>query len=221
MDSDNMNQKPMAFVFVVWLITLITIILAAVAWGENLSWHFSGITIYKIFPIFGLIAFSLLWSQYIARALRQFFKIRPKALKTYLSVSGYFVLLAILLHPGLFIYKLWSDGFGFPTGSYTYYVAPTLKWVVLLGSFNLLILLIFELNRIFAKHAWWHYYTYIVDLIMFSILYHALELGTQLRVEHWYQAVFYVYGITYLIALAYIYYHRFAVKNPQAVLDKT
>jgi hypothetical protein len=192
-----------------WSISFASVTLAIIVWGQHLRWHIIGSSTYLLFPIFGLVAFSLLWSQYISSATRQYFKLDRAALASYFKVNGYLVLAAILLHPGLLIWQLWRDGGGFPPGSYLHYVLPGLKFAVILGTINLTILLLFETRRVFAKYPWWQYFRCIVDLVMFSVFYHALRLGTQLHTG-WYRKVWYFYGLTLLIALIYTYKIRFS-----------
>jgi len=198
--------------FIAWAVTAIVVILGIIAWALPLKWHIFGTSIYLLFPIFGLVAFSLMWAQYINSAVRQYLGLESSVLQQYTNVIGYLVLVAILLHPGLLIYQLWRNGFGLPPGSYLHYVLPNLKAFVILGSINLVVLLLFELRRVLAKYSWWHYYTYLIDIAMFSIFYHALKLGTQIQ-GGWYRKVWFFYGISLLVAILYIYKKRFLFKQ--------
>jgi hypothetical protein len=191
-----------------WCITLISIVLAVIVWGQSLRWHVFGTSTYLLFPIFGLIAFSLLWSQYVSTALRQCFKADSSALANYFTITGWLVLAAILLHPGLLIWQLWRDGAGLPPNSELHYVLPGLRGFVILGMINLTIFLLFELRRIFSKQSWWRPFTYIVDLAVLLVFLHGLKLGTQLQTG-WYRKIWFFYGFSFLVSLAYIYRNRF------------
>ncbi|HUC88260.1 MAG TPA: hypothetical protein VMR95_03885 [Candidatus Binatia bacterium] len=201
------NRQLTAKIFA-WVITLATALLAIIVWGNSLQWHIFSESTYTLFPVFGLIAFSLLWSQYITLAVKYYFKFDGAVFAQYYNITGWLVLLAILLHPGLLIWQLWRSGRGLPPNSYLHYVIPSLKGAVILGMINLTILLLFELRRIFAKHSWWRVFTYVVDIVMFSIFYHGLRLGTQLQTG-WYRKVWFFYGGVFLIALLFIYRCRF------------
>lgn len=209
--SDTVNQHLLPYWLVYVLIyglSIITIILAILAWGSFLQWHIAGVSNYGLFPIFGLIAFSLLWSQYITLALRDLLHIDNKLLKPYFMITGYLILVAILLHPGILIWQLWRDGHGLPMRSYFNYVNHSLRWFTILGTINLTILLFFEARRWLAKKRWWRYVTYVVDLVVISVYIHALKLGTQVNYVSWYHKVWYVYGILLILALSFIYYQR-------------
>lgn len=196
-----------------WILTATVILLAAVAWGQFNHWHIFPISTLNLFPLFGLVAFSTMWSQYMVSAGRQLLKVDSSAVKTYYSATGYVVLSAILLHPGLLTWQLWRNGDGFPPGSELSYVLPGLKAFVILGIINLTILLLFELRRFFADRSWWRYMTYLVDVVMLSIFVHALRLGDQ--VQHgWFRGVWLFYGASLVVCLAYIYNQRFSSKRP-------
>ena len=181
------------------LSTLVSL-LAVFAWGQSYGWQLSHLSVYQLFPLFGLLAFSLLWSQYIAGAL-QLFTQPAGQLQRYFTVTGYAVLLAILLHPGLLVYQRFHDGYGLPPGSYLSYVAPSLQWVALLGTVSFFILLAYELHRWFSGKSWWRYVSYLTDAAVLAIFYHSLRLGSQLM-SGWFRDLWYVYGLTLVLALA-------------------
>lgn len=203
-----MNKKANRFTLSVacWAIGLGVAGLAIVAWGQSLRWRFDGPLAYLLFPLCGLLAFSLMWSHYVAGVLRRVGKAEKAAIQTYLSLTGYAVLLLICLHPGLLIWQLWRDGFGLPPDSYLQnYVAPSLRWVAMLGTVSLIIFLAYELKRWFKDKLWWKYIVYAGDLAMVAIFYHALRLGTQTQAG-WYKWVWLFYGITLVGSLGFIYY---------------
>jgi len=196
----------------VWSLTTATVALAVLAWGEGVHWQIFPISTLGLFPLFGLTAFSIMWSQYMASAGRQLLKLNSAVLKRYYDITGYIVLIAILLHPGLLTWQLWRNGGGLPPGSELSYVLPSLKAFIILGMINLIILLLFELRRVFASRHWWRYMTYLVDIVMLSIFVHAFRLGSQIQ-SGWFRAVWLFYGASLIICLAYIYNQKFVTKR--------
>ena len=191
-----------------WGLSLITCAVAFIAWGQGNRWHFDDLSSYNLFPLFGLLAFSLMWSHYIIAAVRQYTGIEKKYIQSYFSATAWAVLAFILLHPGLLIWQLWRDGFGLPPGSYLRnYVAPNAAWAALLGSVSLFIFLAYELHRKFKQKPWWKYVQYLSDIAMFFIFFHALRLGRQLRPD-WFRMVWWVYGVSLAAALLYNYAGR-------------
>lgn len=186
-----------------WGLSAVVSILAIIDWGCSFAWQFKGLSTYQIFPIFGLLAFSIMWSHYMMGLINRL--VFPKAqLKSYFRWTGYLVLLFIVLHPGLLIYQRFRDGFGLPPGSYESYVMPSMAWITLLGSVCLLIFLAFELHRWFGKRSWWKYVVYTGDAAMVAIFYHGLQLGSQTH-SGWYKTVWLFYGVSLILVLGYNY----------------
>lgn len=199
-----MQQKQ--FTIGIWAITTIVCGIALVAWTQQ-NIGTGTITVYDIFPLFGLLAFSLMWMHYISGALKRKFGFANDAhiLKPYFTITSGMVLGLILLHPGLFYYQLWADGLGLPPGSYMQvYVEPSLRMAIVLGTLSLGAFLVFELKRKFSDKAWWKYIEYINIVAMFAILYHGFTLGGELG-EGWFRGLWIIYGAVLLAAVSYNY----------------
>lgn len=151
-----------------------------------------------------------MWSHYIVSAKRTYLKIPKEVTTKYFSYTSLAVLISILLHPGILIWRLWRDGFGLPPNSYlSNYVAVGSRWAALFGTFAWFIFLAYEFHRKFRSRSWWKYVEYGSDAAMIAIFFHALELGRNLQAG-WFRKVWIFYGITYVLALIYIrtYKHR-------------
>jgi hypothetical protein len=193
-----------------WSLSLLAALVAFIAWGQGVHWQVIGVSSYELFPLFGLIAFSVMWSHYVISAIRQYIRVPKEKLKTYIEVTSWVVLLAIIAHPGLLEWQLWRDGLGLPPGSVLQeYVAPGLRWAALLGMVSLLVFLTYEFRRKFDQSSWWKYVIYATDAAMLAIFVHGMKLGSLLQ-NGWLKYVWYFYGATLLIALAFIYYYRFS-----------
>lgn len=189
---------------IAWSLSAVVAIVAFVAWGHSLAWNFSALSPYLVFPLLGLLAFSLMWSHYmIGFAKRTVWK--DQTLQSYFRYTGYAVLVAIVLHPSILIYQRFRDGYGLPPRSYETYVAPGMAWITLLGTASLLTFLAFELHRFYENRSWWPYVVSAGDVAMLAIFYHGLRLGSQLH-GGWFRMVWLFYGVTLVIALGYKYY---------------
>lgn len=188
-----------------WILAFAVAVLAVVVWsGERLG--SSSLTVYKVFPLLGLVAFSLMWTHYAVGALRRYYGLESGALKQYYRSTSWLVLALILLHPGLLIYQLKADGFGLPPKSYlTVYGEPMMKFAIMLGTISLLIFLAFEFKKKFQKKSWWKFVEYAQILAMGLIFYHGLTLGRELSVS-WYRALWFIYGISLIAAVIYNYW---------------
>jgi hypothetical protein len=189
-----------------WLLAAFVVVSAAAVWyqGRELD---ESITIYDVFPPLGLMAFGLMWTHFIMGALRRYSEAPKRTRDVYMIVSMGIVLALIVLHPGLLWLGLYLDGFGLPPVSYlTAYQTQLLA--VLLGSLGLTIFLAFELKRWFGRKKWWRFIEWAQIIGMTAIFFHALQLGNELRTD-WYALVWWLYGITLLIAIIYtVIYNR-------------
>jgi hypothetical protein len=201
--KSNPDNYPGVANWLPWFLTMLVAFLAIYVWGHSFGWAASAINAYQFFPVLGLMAFSIMWSHYITGALKPLF-IPSANLKDYYRLTGYAVLVLIVLHPGILIYQRFRDGYGLPPHSYQSYVAPSVAWVTLLGSVSLLIFLSFELHRFFKDRSWWKYVTGAGDAAMIAIFYHGLRLGSQLQ-GGWYRYVWLFYGVTLIAAIIYKY----------------
>lgn len=181
-------------------------LLAVVVWaGERLDG--GALTAYDWFPLLGLLAFSLMWTHYIVGAIRRKLGLEKSANKLYTRLTGVVVLALILLHPGLLIFQLNRDGFGLPPSSYVQvYAEPMMRGAIMLGTIALLIFLAFECKKWWGEKSWWRFVEYAQLLAMGLIFYHGLTLGRELSVG-WYQAVWYLYGISLFAAVVYNYWY--------------
>jgi hypothetical protein len=73
---------------------------------------------------------------------------------------------------------------------------------------SLLVFLAYECRRKFDHRPWWRFVGYATDIAILAIFYHGLRLGSQLQAG-WLLGVWFFYGITLIISLAYIYYKKF------------
>ncbi|HEY5442823.1 MAG TPA: hypothetical protein VIJ68_04755 [Candidatus Saccharimonadales bacterium] len=201
------NQEQWS-VIAAWSLAAIVSTLAIIVWGQYYQWHIWPISSYQLFPVLGLLAFSIMWSHYMAVALRTYLQLDAKVLASYFRLTGYAVLVLICLHPGILIYQRFRDGYGLPPHSYESYVAPGLGWVTLIGTASLLVFLAFELRRVYGQRSWWHYVADLSDAAMLAILYHGLRLGSYLQ-RGWFRGVWAFYFVTLVAALAYKYIRRY------------
>ena len=186
-----------------WILSSVVAAVAIYVWGSSFNWQFSGLSTYQIFPVLGLLAFSLMWAHYMTGLMRRTF-LKGVNLSQYFNWTGYVVLVAIVLHPGLLTYQRWRDGFGLPPGSETGYVANGMAWIVVLGMTSLLVFLAFEFRRWFSHKKWWKFVPMAGDIAMIAIFYHGLELGTQTHIG-WFRTVWWFYGLSLIGVLIFTY----------------
>lgn len=189
-----------------WALCGIVTLLGLYVCGQSFDWSFGHLSTYQIFPVLGLLAFSIMWTHYMVGLMHRTF-LKGADLRSFFSWTGYAVLVLLVFHPGLLIFQRFVDGFGLPPGSYKSYVAPGVAWLTMLGSVCLLIFLAFEFKRWFDNKKWWPYVLILNDIAMVAIFYHGLRLGSQIQID-WFKYIWWFYGITLILALAHKYTMR-------------
>jgi hypothetical protein len=202
---DGFMTRANILVATAWASSAAVSVAAIAAWGQTYSWRLDHISTYQLFPLFGLLAFSLMWAHYALSAARRYFGLERTVLARYFEVTSLAVLVTIVLHPSLLVWQLWRDGFGLPPGSYLRYVGRGLHIAVFLGSVSLFMFLAYELRRWFIERSWWHFMGYVSDLAMAFIFYHALRLGAGLHIG-WFRALWFFYGVSLAVVLGFNYY---------------
>lgn len=189
------------------IVTVMLVLPSLLAWLQRYSDRIPNVTVYQLFPLLGLLAFSLMLAHVVVGTVNAFAHVESGAIKRYYQYTGYVVLACILLHPGLFIWQLYRDGYGFPPGSYLNYVENSMRAFVLLGTISLVIFLLFELKRKYGSSSWWQYIERASDTALVLIFIHGLFLGSSIQ-NGWFRVVWLVYGVLLLSCLVYAFIQR-------------
>lgn len=190
-----------------WTLSFLVVGLGTLAWYQTLPRGIGAMTNYQLFPLFGILAFSVMWSHYIVGAIRRYAVVDKRYLQTYFSGTAYFVLIMLLLHPGLLLLQLQQDKAGLPLT----YVHPDLRIYVVLGMVAWVAFLTYELHRFYGERSWWRYVVIASDIAMILVLIHGFKLSSQLM-PSWFTILWVVYGITLVAVIAYGYRARWLNK---------
>ncbi len=205
-----MNREG-AFERVRWALGIgLSVFLIVVWFYDRQATNHGSWSLYDIFPVFGLLAFTLMWTQFALGALRRLLKIEAKR-SQYMTVTATIVLGLLLSHVGLLWFALWRDGFGLPPQSYlTVYSYKLLA--VLAGSFGLAAFLVYELKRwVYKNAAWWKYIEWLQIVALVAIFYHSMELGREVRLE-WFRVLWWVLIVTLVGSAVYNYAYDYRNK---------
>jgi len=205
-DGKPISSSPLG-IFSAFTLTAVSVLLAVIAWRQFNPGPLAELSVYAVFPLLGLVAFSLVWCLYTVNATATYLEVKDGDLRIYYRVTGYLFLAAILAHPFLLVTSLWNDGFGLPPGSYEAYLGPKLAWVALLGTGSLFVFLAYELHRWFKQKKWWKWIVYANDIAMLVVFYHGLRIGGELQTG-WFRYVWFFYGVMLVIYLIYLRFYR-------------
>lgn len=199
-------------------VTLATVVLAIfvlsasfIAWRQGIHGE---MTKYGLFPLFGLMAFGLMWTHYIGGSLKRYtgFANDSHLLASYRRVTGTIVLALILLHPALLYMGLFQDGYGLPPlSAYNAYAALAAQFALVLGSIGLVTFLLFELEPWLKNKRWWRLVKYANMVAMLLIFLHALLIGYDL-VTGWFRFFWIILG--WILVMSFIYNYRYDHQQP-------
>ena len=194
-------------------LTLLGIVLTytAFVWLQQNDFQLFGLSAYQYFPLFGLLAYMTMWVQYMVEAYMHATE-TPHTIDPFFKRTSLFVLLCIVLHPAIFISKLYADGAGLPPASYSQYVAESMVWLVGLGTISLILFIAFEFRKYFIELGIWKYVVLLNDVAMLAIFYHGLRLGSTIQ-SGLFTYVWYFVGVTLVAAIAYKYYYWHSQKQ--------
>jgi hypothetical protein len=179
-----------------WSLFCIAVTVPFIAWGSRLGWDPEAITLYSLFPLLGLWAWSVMWTHY---AYGSILILDGKAAKNklYKKVSGWFVLAALLLHPGLLALAQWQSTDVLPPESYYLYVGQAFAIFITLGFIAINAFLAYEiLERLRSNELverYWKWMSLSQALAMILIFIHAMALGQDLG-SGWFQFYWVILG---------------------------
>jgi len=191
---------------IVWVLYALVSAIALYAWGVQLEWSVDRLNSYTIFPLLGLLAFSLMWVHYVSGFIRDTWFPGESTKRSY-SITSYLVLVLVLLHPTLLVIQLFLDGLGVPPASYKKFVGEAGFIWAIFGTLGLSGLLLFEGKRWFSKKSWWKYVSVINDVAVLLIAVHSIQLGRHLK-DGWFVYLWYFYIITIVACIIRSYYKK-------------
>lgn len=168
-----------------WMLFTTVIIIGSGAYFSEHSWLFAETlkTRFSIFPLLGILAWSVMWTHFAYGALRVKFNY-PKN-KLYSLISSWVVLFLILLHPGLLAFDMYRSLMMFPPKSFFLYVGDSLGWAIILAEIALLIFLSFEVfdrlkHKTIVKKNWvWISFSQMVAMTFIFV--HSMAVGQSLK----------------------------------------
>lgn len=189
------------FQIIEWTVGICVSMVMISAWTISRNALVGNLSVYDVFPVFGLLAFGLMWSHYILGSIRRFMNLAEQKYLIYWRVSTGLVLFLLVAHPVLLNGALISDGLGLPPASYdAAYGSKAI--ILLLGSAALVVFLAFELRRWFRDKTWWKYIDGAQAFAMAAIFIHALILGRELTMV-WFATIWWMLGISLAASIVY------------------
>ena len=172
-------------------------------WFDAANLTLDSMVLFDVFPMFGLIAFSIMWLHIVGGAFREKLE-KYFDFDKVVAVSSMLVLGSIILHPLIhFIALIVNRGvsiFGYVTNGKEYLIwIAVIAWLIFVGYD---ILKKFKNRNFFSKH--WQVIRFTSTLGFFLILVHSLGIGRDLQTG-FLRSVWLFYGVSAAVATIYTY----------------
>lgn len=181
-------------------------------WGSQLNWSIGAMSALTVFPLLGLLAFSIMWWHFLLGFVKD---LNPsfEKIKSLHKTSSVFVLLLILLHPALLSAHSVVNNLPGPPTAYYDYVSSSNAIFITYGLMALTIFLLYDLARWLKNKPWvernWLIIDAVDDVAFLAVFFHSLMLGQHVQ-SGWFKFVWIFYGVSALIFIGYKHYRRFA-----------
>lgn len=188
---------------VIWVLILLTPIVIFLRGHTPQALNHAG----TAFPLFGLIAFTLVWSQIMFGAfMRPLEKIYPRILPFHI-IQGLVALGFAFLHPLLLIVSLGGEGrLRYIDRDYFFVSASQVPYVYL-GQAALLLLILGLAAGLLRKWApiqrHWHWIHLVHYVVFFLVFFHSWNLGSDIQTTAVLRGLWLFYLVTVIIGLIY------------------
>ena len=164
----------------------------------NLEWSLDSTFLSNLYPIFGLIAFSILWLHSISGVFESWLR-KQIDFNRYVKYTSTIVFISIILHP--FIYLMILD---FNLGE----IFSVSRLYIWLGIIGWLLLITYDIGKAFIQKSIfsrnWNKILLISTLGFIIIFFHSLGLGSDLQ-SGVLRKLWIFYGTTGIISTIYTY----------------
>ncbi|KKU22496.1 MAG: hypothetical protein UX31_C0001G0014 [Candidatus Nomurabacteria bacterium GW2011_GWA1_46_11] len=192
-----------------WLAVFALVAVGLPVWTRvgSLGWQSRPDIIPNLFPVFGLLAFSLLWLHALSGVFEPWLR-RQINFDKFVDSTSLVILISIILHPLL----AWANvNFSFKD-LFAYGEARAI-W---LGIFGLLLLLTYDVGKFLKKYKFFsRNWTNILTISTVGFLltfFHSLSLGSDLQ-SGFLRKVWIFYGVTAIFATIYTYGYKRRLKG--------
>jgi hypothetical protein len=175
----------------------LAVILPIFAHIRNVSWGDSSLVI-SLFPIFGLLAFTLLWLHAMSGVFEEWLRERFN-FDAFVHWTALIILVSMLLHVFMLLTLIKFD---LPSLFEHSPVAMTL------GLIGFILLLTYDIGKLFKKREFfsrnWNSILIISTIGFILIFFHSLMIGSDLQ-SGWLRWLWIFYGVTAILATIYTY----------------
>lgn len=175
------------------------VLVPILAYIRNVDWAASSLP-QALFPVFGLLAFMLLWLHSISGVLEDWLRERFD-LDSFIHWTALIILVSMLLHVSII---LMLAKFNIP-------MLLSGGWSIWLGLLGLILLLTYDIGKPLRKSGFfarnWNKILIISNVGFVLIFFHSLKIGSDLQTGFM-RRLWMFYGVTAILALIYTYGYK-------------
>ena len=183
------------------MLFFVVLLLPIITWGNSFGWDFSLFNLFLLFPLLGLLTFSVVWIQVLVGAFGDYFS-GLFNLDVFYARTGLAVLILFVSHPLVAaIAQLNATGL-WPLESLFALAPPSHKAFLIIGMIVFVLWIIYEIllrlssiPRVQKIASWWEH---VADIGVLLIWYHGYKLGSHTSFG-WFMYVWWVMGVTALV----------------------
>lgn len=165
---------------------------------SNISWSFNPISIFNLSPLFGLLAFTLLWLHAVSGVFESWLR-KYINFDRYVQITSGIIFISLILHP---LFLLIPANFNF-SQIFTY--GKIYIWLAIIGWF---LLITYDIGKILRKYNFfsknWNKILLVSTIGFLLIFFHSLGIGDDLQTGPL-RIIWIFYGITAIFATIYTY----------------
>lgn len=193
--------------YLIYIFGLSAVIYPVLVWWGRVGPSFGADVSISLFPLFGLIAISIMWLHVLGGAFRGWLQ-KYINFEKFVFWSSIIVFFSIIFHPLLLITRIGFENFGliFEYNEPKYIWFAIAAWFILVGYD---IAKKFRNRGLFIKH--WNKVKLVSNIGFFFALYHSLGVGSDLQ-DGPLRYVWIFYGISGICATVYTYGYKRIVK---------
>ncbi|HEY1074328.1 MAG TPA: hypothetical protein VGE59_01340 [Patescibacteria group bacterium] len=186
------NQK-----FLASCLATLVILLPILVWGSSLPRPLSQVSLYELFPVFGLLAFSIFWLQLLGLLCKPY--LTHLSLRPFFKWSSHAFMTFVIAHPLLLAIAQFNNHLGLPLQSFYDYVPSNLTGYINLAVIAFLVFVITEITGWIGNTPWIQKFAkpleYVNYLTFFLVFWHSIHLGQHLQ-SGWLLTVWWFFVIT-------------------------
>ena len=199
----NKNKQHNLFLTLFLLILSLPIYI----WGESFSWNFEFFSLYLLFPLLGMLAFSIMWTQVVVGKFKNHFNKIFSTHKFFVR-TGLTVLILFLSHPIVAAIAQWNSSKLLPIESLFSLVGSSQKVFITFAVIAFVSFVMYEfvlrMSRFKIVQRITPFVEFFSSIGVILVWVHSINIGSHLQTGSL-RIIWWFYGITTILIILHTY----------------